>query len=161
MTTKLLFVLSLTFPLHAFGWGAVGHRAVGVVAETKLTQTAKDEVKKLLGRETLADVATWADEVRSDGTYKQTTWYHFEKINDGISYIDNLKKMPEWQQKKGGVVMALLFCNQVLRDPQASNSEKKIALKLLVHFIGDIHQPFHSGRADDKGGVTIKTDWFG
>lgn len=161
MTKRFSVLLALVFPIHAFAWGALGHRAVGHIAESKLNPQAKAAVQRLLGRESMSDAATWADELRSQTTYKQSNWYHFEKISDGLTYIDNLKALPEWQKKKGGIVSAILVANEVLRDVNAPNGEKAIALKFLIHFVGDIHQPLHSGRPEDKGGVTIDTDWFG
>jgi hypothetical protein len=132
-----------------------------VIAEAHLTPQAQSAVQKLLGQDSLADVANWADSVRGNGTYHQTVWYHYEKIPDGVSYLANLKALPDWQRQKGGVVAAILVAQKTLREDKAPLLEQTDALKFLVHFVGDIHQPFHSGRPEDEGGVKIDVTWFG
>lgn len=158
---KLIFVTALLFSIQTFAWGPVGHRAVGLIADDQLTPQAKREVAKLLGRENLGDVANWADEIKSGRDYKQTTWYHFEKIPDHVSYIENLEHMSERDQKRGGVMAAILLSEKLLRSPKTSAADKAVALKFLAHFVGDLHQPLHSGRPEDKGGVLIEVEWFG
>ncbi len=162
MKIKILFLCSLlSFPVSSFGWGPVGHRTIGLIAGSQLSPKAQNAVQKLLGKQSLADVANWADKVRGDGTYPQTVWYHFEKMPDQISYLDHLKSLPDWQKKKGGVVEAILVAQETLREAKAPLSEQADALKFLVHFVGDIHQPLHSGRPEDNGGVKIDVTWFG
>ena len=63
--------------------------------------------------------------------------------------------------KKGDVVQAINYCINILKDNNQSKKEKIFYLKLLVHFVGDIHQPLHAGRAQDRGGNNIKVKWFG
>jgi hypothetical protein len=158
---QILFAaLALLYPTHAHAWGAVGHRTVAHVAEAKLSSDAQALVKNLLGKDSLADVANWADSLRSGDGYKQTIWYHFEKIPDGTSYLDNLKALPDWQKKKGGVVAAILLANKILRDGNRK-AEQTDALKFLVHFVGDLHQPLHTGRPEDNGGVKVPIEWQG
>lgn len=162
MTKRISFILTLALlPWNAFAWGTLGHRAAALVAEAKLSPAARQAVARLLHGDSLADVAAWADSLRSTGRYPQTNWYHFEKIPDGKSFLENLRALPEWQRQKGGVVAAILLASETLRSRSASRGEKGVALKFLVHFVGDIHQPLHSGRPEDKGGVTLATDWFG
>lgn len=160
MKSLSLSLLPLLIPLHAFAWGAIGHRTVAHVAEAQLGDPAKQLVHDLLGGQSLADVANWADSLRSGDGYKQTIWYHFEKIPDGTSYLDNLRNMPDWQKKKGGAVAAILLADRILRDP-ARRAEQPDALKFLVHFVGDLHQPLHTGRPEDNGGVKIPIQWMG
>lgn len=158
------FLCALTFVLMSFNaaaWGPVGHRTVALIAEQQLTPQARDQVRQLLGSQSLADVANWADGVRRSGKYTKTVWYHFEKIPDSTSYLDNLQSMPDWQKQKGGVVTAILRANDILRDTRASASEQADALKFLVHFTGDIHQPLHTGRPNDSGGNKLEVNWFG
>jgi hypothetical protein len=154
-------ILSCLFSVEAYAWGAVGHRTIGVIAERNLSPSAKREVEKILGEESLADVANWADALRSTSAYRQTSWYHFEKIPDQQTYLGNLKAMPVAQRKRGGVVSAVLRAVTILSDTKSTRAEQAVALKFLVHFLGDLHQPLHSGRPEDKGGVTISVNWFG
>ena len=63
--------------------------------------------------------------------------------------------------KKGDVVQAINYSIDILKDKNISKDEKAFYLKLLVHFVGDIHQPLHVGRIEDRGGNDIKVKWFG
>lgn len=161
MHKRIFAVLLLCVPLKSFAWGAVGHRASAILAEAELTSTARLAVIGLLGNSSLADVASWADEMRSDGTYPQTRWYHFEKLPDGIPFLENFKDMPDWQRRKGGTVSAVLAAAEILREGSAPKATQTDALKFLVHFVGDLHQPLHTGRPDDLGGVKNAVIWFG
>ena len=156
-------ILSLMFFVSglAHAWGPVGHRTVGLVAEDHLNQQARRAVSRLLGRETLASVASWADAMRGQGKYRQTSWYHIEKIPDDWTYLQNLRAQSDTQKKKGGIVAAILYGRELLRIAKAPQAEQADALKFMVHFVGDIHQPLHTGRAIDKGGLTLDVDWFG
>lgn len=147
--------------VRAEAWGPVGHRAIAVIAGENLTPAAKVFVENRLAGKSMADVASWADSVTKDPRYPGSIWYHFEKMPDGASYLDNLRALPEWQRKKGGAVAAILAANDILRDPQATLRAQTLALKFLIHLAGDIHQPLHTGRPEDKGGVSLKIKWFG
>lgn len=156
-----IFVGSIFNSSSAHAWGYVGHRASGLIAQDHLTPRAKAEVAKLLGKDDLGDAANWADEIRSGSRYKQTTWYHFEKVEDGDTYIDTLDAMTPSARKRGGMLAAILLSEEILRSPSAKTADKTVALKFLTHFVGDLHQPLHSGRPGDKGGVDIPVTWFG
>lgn len=125
-----------------------------------LNPAAKAEVQKLLGSQTLADVASWADSQKAGTPYWHTSWYHFEKMDDGVNFIPHLRQLDEDKRKKGGIIGAILIAQKTLRSDRSSQLEREVALKFLVHFIGDLHQPLHSGRPEDKGGVTIDVEWF-
>lgn len=157
----VMLAVWLTGSAPALAWGPLGHQTIAVIAETNLTPAAREYVKVRLGKQSLADVASWADSVVRDPQYLGSLWYHFEKIPDGLSYLDNLRAMPDWQWRKGGVVEAILVANATLRDTQAAPAARKNALMFLVHLVGDIHQPLHTGRPADRGGVNIKLDWYG
>jgi hypothetical protein len=162
MTKNIIVSLAILMaPNSALAWGPVGHFTVGLLAQERLTPAAERAVRDLLGNQNLGEVANWADEVRGQGQYRPSTWYHFEKIPHNTKYLDNIKQMPEWQKKKGGVVAALLYGRELLRDPRTPKATKIDILKFIVHFTGDIHQPLHTGLPEDKGGVTMPVDWFG
>ncbi|MEK7354821.1 MAG: S1/P1 nuclease [Bdellovibrionota bacterium] len=161
MKSKFILVATLLISVHSFAWGPIGHRAGGLIAQENLTPQAKVEVAKLLGKENLGDVANWADEIKSGSQYKQAIWYHFEKIEDDDTYIETLQATPEAARKRGGLMAAILLSEDILRSKKASTLDKTVALKFLVHFVGDLHQPLHSGRPADKGGVTLPVTWFG
>jgi hypothetical protein len=152
----IIFSLST---LIIISWGVTGHRTIGTIAENHLTQKAKASIQDLLGNQTLADVSTWADEVRGQPEYRQTGPWHFLNLPLGLSY-DSFQKQVEGMGPDN-VYGALIKCEQDLIY-QGTPREKKIEdLKFIVHFVGDIHQPMHISRAEDKGGNTIQLNYEG
>jgi hypothetical protein len=141
-------------PGDVYGWGATGHRTVGQIAEWHLSKEATSEVKSLLGRESLAEAATYPDEIRSDPKYKETSSWHYVTIEDGETY-ETSKRNP-----KGDAVEAIRRFVATLRSKSSSKDDKVYALRWLVHLVGDIHQPLHVGRGADRGGNTIEVKWF-
>lgn len=143
----------------ARAWGPIGHRVVGKIAENHLTPKARAGIEAVLGVESLARASTWADEVRSHpdrGYYGKFDPWHYATVPPGEKYRDEL--VPKG---KGDVVWAIKREEKRLRDPKADKKEKIEALRLLVHFIGDIHQPLHVGHGGDFGGNTCFVKWFG
>lgn len=158
---KIVMIFGLFLSFYALGWGSVGHRTSGLIADAHLSQKSKIAVSQILDQQSLADMANWADTIKSGNTYVSTHWYHFEKIADGITYLKHLQDMPIDQRARGGIVQAVLVCEDVLRSPSSTKAEKVDALKFITHFIGDIHQPLHTGRPEDNGATKVPVVWFG
>jgi hypothetical protein len=153
----LRFTLVLAFfaiNLNAFGWGATGHRAMGLVAERYLTPAVKKKLQKILRGESLAMASTWMDEVRSDSTYDYTADWHWVTIENGKTY-DESPKNP-----KGDVIMTLERIISDLKSKKVSGKQEIEHIKMLIHLIGDIHQPLHVGCCDDQGGNRVRVKWF-
>jgi hypothetical protein len=148
----LLCALFLSF-------GFIGHRSVGKIAENNLTPKARAAVQNLLGNETLAGVSTWADEVRNQPEYKSTASWHFLNLPLGLSY-DEFERQVE-AMENGNVYNALIKAEHDLINPGISKEKKIDALKFVVHLVGDMHQPMHISRAEDKGGNTIQLNYNG
>jgi hypothetical protein len=140
-------------------WGPSGHRAVGQIAENHLTPATKLAVKNLLGSESLADVSTYADEIRKDAAFKFTTPWHYVNITPGLTFEQFAHEVSTMPQDN--VYKAVLTCESDLKNPDKTNAQKVAALKLLVHFVGDLHQPMHVSRAEDKGGNDILIKFMG
>ncbi|HEY4206298.1 MAG TPA: S1/P1 nuclease, partial [Puia sp.] len=139
-------------------WGATGHRTVADIAFNHLTPKAKAAVAGLLGTQTMADVSTWADEIRNQPRYRATAPDHFINMPLGLShevFEQEVAAQPH------NAYVALLHNEDVLRDAKTTKEQKTEALKLLIHFVGDIHQPMHVSRAEDKGGNTIQVRYLG
>ncbi len=136
-------------------WGNTGHRAVGEIATKHLSKKAQKEIKLILEGKSLAFVSTFGDEIKSDNKYRKFDPWHYVNIEPGKETYDAETANPE-----GDLLMALRKCKAVLQDKNASREEKEFYLKMLVHFMGDLHQPFHAGRGEDKGGNDIKVSWF-
>ncbi|MDB5129794.1 S1/P1 nuclease [Mucilaginibacter sp.] len=135
-------------------WGFKGHQAVATIAENHLTPQAKAAVKDLLGSQSLSDVATWADEVRNEPAFKSTAGWHFVDLPLGLSFEEFSKEVKA--QGEDNVYGAMQKARIVLTHPQSTKAQKIEALKFLVHFVGDAHQPMHVSRKEDKGGNTIQ-----
>lgn len=163
----ILATVSITFTTqNIYAWGVLGHNAAAQVAIDILMEQnspALLQVNKILQTEDMVTASTWADEVRSSpkGEWSHTGPYHYEKIADGDSFINHLKNQPSDLQKKGGPVEALLKCEDILSDAKSSLQAKEYAVRFLIHFIADIHQPLHTGPIDDNGGNKTSVNWNG
>tara|TARA_Y100000768_G_C23919597_1_gene654188 strand:- start:180 stop:938 length:759 start_codon:yes stop_codon:yes gene_type:complete len=145
-----VFITSLLFP-----WGKTGHRITGEVAEAHLTEKAKIEIAKILSDPSLANASTWADEMRPNPDFQKYSTWHYANMPLDKRYSEHP------QSKKGDIVQAIKLCKAKLKNPNVSKNEKAFHLRFLVHLVGDIHQPLHVGRGEDRGGNDIKVKWFG
>jgi hypothetical protein len=150
-----LFVTAIAL----ISWGVTGHRTIGRIAANHLSPQASAAVRELLGNETLAEASTWPDEVRSQPEYKHTGPWHYINLPIGLSEPDFEKTVKGMTQEN--VYSALLQQEQVLGSTASSKEQKIEALKFIVHFIGDLHQPMHVSREEDKGGNTIQVNYSG
>jgi nuclease S1 len=138
----------------AWAWGRMGHRVAGKIAEARLTPAAKAAVAALLEPgESLADVSTWADEVRRNMP-KSAPWHY---VNVPIT---EPKYDSKFEPKEGCVVTKIDDFRKILADPNAPRLERQQALKFLVHFVQDMHQPVHVGHRDDRGGNDLQLQFF-
>ena len=120
--------------------GVAGHRLVATLAEQQLTPRTKSEIDRLLAAElgaTLASISTRADESRSPRT---APWHYVNLPRDADCQYDAARDCPNGQCVVGAIERQL----KVL-VAAASDTEKLQALKYLVHFVADIHQPLHVG----------------
>lgn len=157
MMKKLLYSIILinSFLVNkSFGWGKTGHRIVGELAEQRLSKKSKQKIEELIGKDSLAKVSTWPDEIRSDPKMQHTTPWHYVSIPNGQKYFQTQRST------EGDILKSLVHFEDVLRDAKESKENKIEAIKFLVHFIGDLHQPLHVGLADDRGGNSIRVKWF-
>jgi len=150
-------VIASAISFQALGWGQTGHRVSGAIAERYLTPKAQAAINELLVNEDLAEVSTYPDEMRSNPSefwQKTANPWHYVNIHEGKKY-DDLGAPPE-----GDAVTALEMFSKQLINKQTSLEDKQLALKFIVHIIGDLHQPFHSGTDIDHGGNKIKVNFF-
>lgn len=150
----IIFILPLKSHAADDFWGATGHRVVGKIADNYLSGKAKREVKRLLKRKSLAFVSTFADEIKSDKRYSEFYTWHYINMSHDENYEDS-KINP-----KGDLVTGIEYCKKIISDDKASDDDKAFYLKLLIHLVGDLHQPKHIGLKEDKGGNDFKVQWF-
>lgn len=152
----LLFTLLVTAP--AWGWGKTGHRVTGAIAERYLSGAARAEVEAILGVEDLAEASTWPDFMRADpDEFWQKTSYpwHWVTVPPGKHYSD-VGAPPE-----GDAIAALARFRRIVVDENASLEERRLALRFIVHLVGDLHQPLHAGNGRDAGGNRFAVTFFG
>ncbi len=152
----LILVLCLA-PLFAFGnyWGQTGHRVTGKIAENHLTPKTKRALKELLGGHSLAFVSTFADEIKADRSNSKFSAWHYVNYPLDMRYEDSEKS------KYGDLMVGIESCIEIIKDDNSSKEDKAFYLKMLVHLIGDLHQPMHASRGEDRGGNDIQLQWFG
>ncbi len=153
----LALVMSLTAP-PSWAWGRTGHRLTALVADQYLNPQAKAEVAELLHGETLADVASWADEYRTG--HSETAPWHFVDIPADAAKFDRDRDCPGKAQWRDCVTDRILYFEHQLGDTTLSEKDRAFALKFLVHLIGDVHQPFHT-IAESHGGNQTKVTLLG
>ena len=148
---KLLLVLSV---LLLSSWGKIGHRTVGEIAQRQLSFTAEQKINEILDGQSLAVASTWADEMRSNPEFdKYSTWHYVNLPLD--------KEYGDVEHLGPNVVKMINTAIPILQSPMADKKTKQFWLKYLVHMVGDIHQPLHTGRAEDYGGSKIKVNFKG
>lgn len=156
-----VLLLATLLPRPAHAWGAVGHRLVAHLAADELAPGARAEVARLLRGEadpTLAGVANWADELRDnpvagdpDLGKRSSRWHYVNLAEDDCDYRA-IAHCPDGNC----VIEAIRRQRDILADTRQSDAARAQALKFLVHFVGDAHQPLHAGYARDKGGNTVQ-----
>ncbi len=155
--TFVLITFSLLLSQNSLAWGKTGHRVVGEVASKYLTKKSKEKVQEILKGHTMAEVSNFLDDIKSDHQEKYDTLrpYHYVSVPDGMKYSD-VNHNP-----KGDVVQGINIAISKLKSHQLSPEDEAFYLKILIHLVGDIHQPLHTGRKDDLGGNKIFVSWFG
>jgi hypothetical protein len=156
----LFAVLFALAPLdEAASWGASGHSVVAEIAQRRLHPEALRRIKKLLGGEvSLASIASWPDHLTL--LRPNTVNWHFVNIPyDATGYVParDCGETP----KGDCVINAIARFRAVLADKWAPKRKRAEALKFLVHFVGDIHQPLHSADRNDAGGNQVAVTFFG
>ena len=160
------FLFLLLVPASLLAWGPEGHRLVGDIAQARLTSTARLHVTELLGNDDLAAISVWADDIK--GERPETYGWHFVDIPTNASgfseprdcFRPDEKHPSTVQDHHNCVVDRITMFKQVLSDRSAPKQDRIEALKFLVHFVGDVHQPMHAiGEA--RGGNDIHVIEFG
>ena len=150
----VLTAVGLLCGMDAHAWGGQGHRVIAMLAESQLTPAARKEVNRLLALEpgqTLVSISTWADEHRSE----QSRAWHYVNFPRGNCTYEKRRDCAD-----GRCVVGALQLQVEILGSRAPDEDRLIALKYLVHFAGDVHQPLHAGFLDDKGGNTYQLQAF-
>lgn len=136
----------------ALAWGPEGHRIVAYIAASELTPKARAGVAALLGGDAAAEMArvsTWADEIRRDRP--DTAPWHYVNIPIGSSGYNAARDCPQADCVVGQIERDI----RIVGDPSIAKSVRAEALKFLIHFVGDVHQPLHAANNHDRGGNAV------
>lgn len=155
-TTVLLIATSAP----VFAWSGFGHQLVGELAERQLSESARAQIADLLRDEpeqTLASIAVWPDTVRKQSAWKFTAPFHYVYIQDDACRYDAARDCPDGSC----IVAALDRYGAELRDTTLPREKRAEALKFVVHFVGDVHQPLHAGNRADEGGNDFQVNLDG
>ena len=106
-----------------------------------------------MGDYSLAEASTWADEIRSNPKYDFFAPSHYTSVKDGANYS---------KERDNDIIATLkkLFI-AIKKNKNFLDFTDKQKIALVVHLVGDLHQPLHVGRADDWGGNRVRVGWFG
>ncbi len=135
-------------------WGPIGHRVIGLIAEKHLSEKARRNIERLLKNETIAEVSTYMDFIRSDNTNKHMDPWHYMTIPDGKTYAE--VGTPE----EGDVYVTINRLMAELKNKNFTDKDEAFALKCLIHLVGDIHQPLHVGKEGDRGGNSVDVEFY-
>jgi hypothetical protein len=136
-------------------WGPKGHDTVAYIAEQNLSRRALKKVQKVLDGHSLVYVANWMDNASHTDEYAHTSTWHYANVDEGYTYA-TMPKNP-----KGDVLTAVTLIVEQLKSGKITPEEEDVYLRMLIHFVGDIHCPMHAGRLSDLGGNQVTIKWFG
>ncbi len=144
--------------LQSLAWGVLGHRIVGQIAESHLTLKTRTELKKIMGNESVAMSSNWMDFIKSDNSFRYLGKWHYLNLAPDLS----LSQVNLILKKDTGtnIHTKINFVLRELKRKETPLEKKKMYLRILVHLVGDVHQPLHCGRIEDLGGTQIKVKWF-
>ncbi len=152
LAAAIAFLLLLPHP-QACAWGTEGHRIIADIAWDHLTDATRKNLRPFLGGDDLASVSNWADDIRSDRP-ETAPWHYVNIPPDSGGY--QAKDCPN----NNCVVGQINKFARILGDPAQPFTARSEALKFLVHFVGDLSQPFHAIAAA-RGGSNIPVTAFG
>ena len=172
-TISIFFLLAaaLCLPAPSRAWGCKGHQVVALLAEKHLTSQARAMVQKILADspidpslsryckegpiDAITDASTWPDDIRP--TRPETAPWHYVDIPLGTTHRDVEKYC---DPQTGCVTQAIRDDLAILRTAKADPQKKAEALRFLIHFVGDMHQPLHGTSNNDQGGNCVPVAFF-
>lgn len=155
MHRAMLTLAALTVALTGWAWGQKGHDITAYIAETHLTPTTKAAVLEVLDGKSPVYWANWLDNASHTAEYAYSKTWHYKNVDADKTY-DTMPKAA-----KGDVVTAIRHNIGVLTDKDALPQDRAVAMRMLVHLVGDMHQPMHMGHLSDLGGNQWPVVYFG
>lgn len=166
-----LVLAAACLPAPAHAWGCEGHQVVALLAEKHLAPHALAMAKKILAdgpvdpslsryckpgaSDPLADASTWPDDIRSQRP--ETSPWHYVDIPLGTTRREVEKYC---DPKESCVTRAIKDQLAILRSSDTDPQKRADALRFLIHFVGDLHQPLHAVTNNDEGGNCVPVAFF-
>ncbi|EOR94396.1 putative S1/P1 Nuclease [Arcticibacter svalbardensis MN12-7] len=154
----LIAGLILYLPLQSMAWGMLGHRVVAEVAESYLSSKARKQIKMIMGDESITMSSNWMDFIKSNSSFNYTGSWHYVNLPAGLTYEQ--AKAALAKDTSANAYNKILFVSAELKKKTVSKELKQFYIRVLVHMVGDLHQPLHCGRVEDKGGNDVDVKWF-
>lgn len=154
-TKSLVLTLSLSLFMisQSHAWGGIGHYVIGKLAEWHMKSETVKKVEAVLKKESISGVGVWMDQIRADSNYNYTNTWHWVTTVDG-------EYDPAIQEEGGDAYATFLKLKENLKKGGLSPEEERDQLRMLIHIVGDLHQPFHVGKPGDRGGNDVKVSFF-
>lgn len=146
MKNLLVIVCCLLAARDVLAWGQKGHDVTAYIAECNLTPEAAEKIDKVLGGHSLVYYANWLDNASHTPEYAYSATWHYLNIDEGQT-LETAPRNPD-----GDVLQAVTDVIGKLKSGKLSSEEETLALKMLIHLVGDMHCPMHTGRLSDRGG---------
>lgn len=152
---SIFTIFNVLTALTVMAWSQKGHDVTAAIAERHLTPAAAAAVDSIFSGRSLVYWSNWLDNASHTPEYAYSKTWHYRNVDANETY-ETARIAPD-----GDAITAIRYNLGILADSTASKTDKALALKMLVHIVGDVHQPMHMGRATDLGGNTIKVKYFG
>lgn len=140
--------------IAAMGWGQKGHDVTAAIAQRHLTPRTEAVVDSLLSGKSMVYWANWLDNASHTPEYAYSRTWHYKNIDPDETYESASVAAG------GDVIIALTDQCRTLRSGRLDKAQSALALKMIIHLMGDMHQPMHMGRRSDRGGNNRKVSFF-
>ncbi len=146
--------LILIYISNCYGWGQKGHDVIAYIAECRLTKQTLSVLDSILDNKSIVYYSNWLDNASHTPEYAFTKTWHYKNIDATETYEE------AYEEPKGNIVRALQEYIYKLSLKNITKEESAFAVKLIIHLMGDLHQPMHMGRLSDLGGNKHKVIYF-
>ena len=140
MKNLIILLSCLLFAGSVYGWGQKGHDVTAYIAECHLTPEAAQKIDKVLNGHSPVYYCNWMDIASHTPEYNYTKTWHYLNIDEG----QTLETMP--RNPKGDVLTAVTTLVAELKAGGLAPEAETEKLKMLIHLVGDMHCPMHTGR---------------
>lgn len=140
--------------IPAGAWGQKGHDVVCTIAQRHLTRKASAKISDLLDGKSIVYWANWMDNASHTPEYAYTKTWHYKNVDAGQT-LETAQSNPS-----GDVLTAINAQVAALRSGTLNKEAAALALKMIIHFTGDLHCPMHMGHLSDLGGNKVQVRYF-